>query len=149
MRFPRWLVSAALASEFLLSLLQLLDAHQLWYFPMIRGLSYALRFDLGFSLVPALLPVSATILVHLLKEGKYTEILITVSLSIGIYLFLGIEAAMAWFSIFQIALALFFITGIEEFLLWLLDSMTGFEATALRARSLHPLNFARSLLGMY
>ena len=37
---------------------------------------------------------------------------------------------MAWFSIFQIALALLYIIRIGEFLFWLLAFMTGFEATA-------------------
>jgi len=131
MRFPRWIVSAILALQLLLSLLQLLDAHGVWYFPMIHGLAYSLRFDLGFSLLPALLPVSALVLGYLLKEGKYRGSLIAASVSIGLYLIFGIEAAVAWFSIFQIALALLHFLEIGEFLFWLLAFMTGFEATAL------------------
>ena len=76
MRFPRWIFSVILALQLLLSLLQLLDAHGVWYFPMIHGLAYSLRFDLGFSLLPALLPISALVLGYLLKEGKYRGSLI-------------------------------------------------------------------------
>ena len=145
MRFPRWLVPAVLASGLLLSLLQLFDAHHVWYFPMIHGLAYSLRFNLGFSLVPALLPISATILVHLLKEGRYGETLIATSASIGLYLLFGTEAAVAWFSIFQIALALRHIKRIGEFLFWLLAFMTGFEATALIHWALLPFGIVTPL----
>ena len=145
MRFPRWLVSAVLASGFLLSLVQLFDAHHVWYFPMIHGLAYSLRFDLGFSLVPALLPISATILMYLLKEGKYGETLIVISASIGLYLLFGLEAAVAWFSIFQIALALLYLIGIGEFIFWLLAFMTGFEAMALIHWALLPFGIVTPL----
>ena len=145
MRFPRWLLSAVLASGFLLSLLQLFDAYHVWYFPMIHGLAHSLRFDLGFSLIPILLPVSVLILAHLLKEGKYCETLIAVSASIGLYLLFGLEIAVAWFSISQIALALLHIIRIGDFLFWLLAFMTGFEATALIHWALLPFGIVTPL----
>lgn len=145
MRFPRWLVSAVLASGLLLSLLQLFDAHHVWYFPMIHGLAYSLRFNLGFSLVPVLLPISIIVLVLLLKESKYKEVIIATSVSTGLYILFGLEAAVAWFSIFQIALALLYIIKIGEFLFWLLAFMTGFEATALIHWALLPFGIVTPL----
>ena len=59
MRPPKRLVSAVLALELFMAVLQLLDAFHILYYPMIHRWNYYLRFDLGFSLVPALLPISS------------------------------------------------------------------------------------------
>ncbi|MCZ2809684.1 MAG: hypothetical protein O2V44_10050, partial [Candidatus Bathyarchaeota archaeon] len=145
MRLPRWLVSSVLAFQFLLSLLQLLDAYRVWYFPMIRGSAYSLRFDLGFSLVLALLPVSALVLIYLLKNGRYREVIVAVTVSVGFYLLFGVEAAVAWFSVFQVALALWRLVGIGEFFFWLLFFLTGFEVTALVHWALLPFGVVTPL----
>jgi len=139
MRFPRWLVSSILAFQFLLSTLQLLDVHRVWYFPMIHGLAYSLRFDLGFSLVPVILPVSAVVAIYLLKGGKYREVLIATFLSCCIYVFLGMEAAVSWFSVYQVPLALVCLVDVRDFLYSLLVFLTGFEVTALVHWMLLPL----------
>ena len=130
MRFPRWLVSSILAFQFLISTLQLLDVHRVWYFPMIHGLAYSLRFDLVFSLVPAILPVSDVVALYLLKGGKYREILLASFLSLYIYVFLRLEAGVSWFS-FLLAFALVFLVDVGDFLFSLLVFFTGFEVTAL------------------
>ena len=139
MRFPRWLVSSILAFQFLISTLQLLDVHRVWYFPMIHGLAYSLRFDLGFSLVPVILPVSAVVAIYLLKGGKYREVLIATFLSCCIYVFLGMEAAVSWFSVYQVPLALVCLVDVRDFLYSLLVFLTGFEVTALVHWMLLPL----------
>jgi hypothetical protein len=145
MHLPRRIVSAILALEFLLSLLQLIDAHSVWFFPMINGQSYSLRFNLSFSLLPVLLPISSLVLIFLIKEGKFREVLIAISVSIGLYLFFGIEAAVAWFSFFQISLMLFYFIEIGDFLFWLMALMTGFEFTALIHWVLLPLGIVSPL----
>jgi len=145
MRFPRWLVSSILAFQFLLSTLQLLDVHRVWYFPMIHGLAYSLRFDLGFSLVPAILPVSAVVALYLLKGGKYREVLVASFLSLCIYVFLGMEDAVSWFSVFQIPLALVCLVDVGDFLYSLLVFLTGFEVTALVHWILLPLGISTPL----
>lgn len=131
MRLPKWLVSAVLALELIMAMLQLLDAFHVWYFPMIHGYAYSLRFDLGFSLVLALLPVSSIILAYLFKGRKYREIFITFSISLGLYIFFGLEAAVAGFSLIQVVWALLYFAAVGDFLFWFLVLMTGFESTAL------------------
>jgi hypothetical protein len=97
---------------------------------MIHGLAYSLRFDLVFSLVPAILPVSDVVALYLLKGGKYREILLASFLSLYIYVFLRLEAGVSWFS-FLLAFALVFLVDVGDFLFSLLVFFTGFEVTAL------------------
>ncbi|MFX0140390.1 MAG: hypothetical protein ACFFDN_42520, partial [Candidatus Hodarchaeota archaeon] len=108
-------------------------------------LAYSLQFDLGFSLVPTLLPVSAMVLICLLKNGRYREIVVAVTISVGFYLLYGVKAAVAWFSVIQVAIVLWRLVRIGEFLFWLLVFLTGFEATTLVHWVLLPFGVATPL----
>lgn len=131
MRLPKWFVPVFLALELFLSLLQLLDGFHVWYFPLIHGWVYYLRFDLGFSLVYVLLLGSFIILVYLLRERRYTEIFLASSISLGLNVVFGLEVAVAVFSLTQIVFALVHFVDVREFLFWFVVFFTGFEAVAL------------------
>ena len=90
-----------------------------------------MRFDLGFSVVPALIPVSLVILLFLLRRQRYLGILLSSSASFLITYFFGWEAAVACFSVFQVLLALFYLVDVGKFLFWLFVLLAGFEALAL------------------
>jgi hypothetical protein len=128
---PKWFVPVFLAFELLLSLLQLLDGFHVWYFPLINRWVHYLRFDLGFSLVFALLPGAFIILVYLLRDRKYTEIFLASSISLGLNVVFGFEVAAAVFSLTQVVSALVHFVDVREFLFWLVALFTGFEAMAL------------------
>ena len=130
-RSSRWLLPAILALCFFLSVLQLFDAFSLWCYPMIHRTVIAVRFDLGFSLVPVLLPFLAVVLISMFRGQRYLEILLSSAISLVINHFFGLEAAVACFSILHSLLALVFLFDVGVFLFWLFVYLAGFEAGAL------------------
>jgi len=128
MRFQEQVFPFTVALLSFLSVLQMLDVYHVWYWPMVHRVMYQSQFDLGFSLVLALLPLSIVIVTLLLKEGKIREVGITFLVSVVLYLLFGLEFTVAWFSIFQIILSLFYIVNFRAFIFWLLTIFTGIEA---------------------
>jgi hypothetical protein len=137
----RTVYSAILALLSLLGLTQLLDALDVWYFPMIHGRAYSLKFDLGFSLVPILLPLSAVVLGCLFKWKKIRGILISVAASLCLYWILGFQASMALLSLLLTATSLYQLGNIGEYMTWTLYFLTGFEGAALSHWMLLPFGF--------
>lgn len=131
MRLRARLVPAVLALQFFLSALQLLDAFHVWYYPMIHRLVYYLRFDLGFSLVPVLLPVAFVVLACLLLRRDFLGVFVSSVVTLLVHFFFGFEAAVAVFSFIQVVWALFRFIDLDEFLFWFLVLITGFEAIVL------------------
>jgi len=131
MRLREQFVSAVLALLFLLSVLQLLDAFEVWYHPMIHRWLYTLNFSLGFSLVPVLLPGSFVVIVFLLRNERYLEVFLSSSASFLINYFFGLEAAVACFSFFLVLMALRCFVGVSGFLTWLFGILAGLEAVSL------------------
>jgi len=125
------LIPITLAFELFLSVFQLLDAFHVWYFPMKHGWMYVLRFDLGFSLVPVLLPVAFVILAYLLLRRDFLGIFVSSIVTLLVHFFFGFEAAVAVFSLIQVVWALYRFIDLSEFLSWLLVLITGFKALAL------------------
>lgn len=108
-----------------------------------------MRFDLGFSLVPVLLPVSLVILLFLFRRQRYLEILLSSLVSFLITYFFGLEAAVACFSVFQVLLTLFFLVDFGKFLFWLFVFLTGFEALTIFHLSLLPFGVVSPLGWFY
>jgi len=131
MRLRERLFPAVLAMQLFLSVLQLLDAFHVWYFPMKHRWVYYLRFDLGFSLVPVLLPVAFVVLVCLLLRRDFLGVFVSSVVTLFVHFFFGFEAAVAMFSILQIILVLYRFVDLGEFLSWLLVIFTGFETLTL------------------
>jgi len=114
-----------------MSVLQLLDAFHVWYYPMKHRWVYYLRFDLGFSLVPVLLPVAFVVLACLLLRRDFLGIFVSSVVTLFVHFFFGFEAAVAVFSLIQVVWALYRFVDIGEFLFWFLVFFTGFEVLAL------------------
>jgi len=131
LRLREQFVPAVLALLFLLSVLQLLDVFEVWYYPMIHRWLYSLNFSLGFSLVPVLLPASFVVIVLLLRWQRYLEVFLSSSASFVINYFFGLEAAVACFSFFLVLLALRCFVGVGGFFFWLFVFLTGLEAASL------------------
>ena len=96
MRLPKWFLPVFLAFELFMSLLQLLKGFHVGYFPAIHRWVYALRFDLGFSLVFALLPGSFIILVYLLRDHRYMEVFFATTISLVLNIVYGLEVAVVF-----------------------------------------------------
>jgi len=114
-----------------MSVLQLLDAFHVWYYPMKHRWVYYLRFDLGFSLVPVLLPVAFVVLACLLLRRDFLGVFVSSVVTLFVHFLFGFEAAVAVFSFIQVVWALHRFVDLGEFLSWLLILMTGFEGVAL------------------
>ena len=130
-RFRRLLLPAIFALVFFVSVLQLFDAFGVWCFPMVHRTVVPVRFDLGFSLVPFLLPLLAVVLVSMFRGGRFLEIWVSSSVSLVINHFFGSEVAIACFSILQVMLALLFLVDFTGFLSCLFAILAVFEAGAL------------------
>jgi hypothetical protein len=144
----RTVYSAILALLSLLGLTQLLDALDVWYFPMIHGRAYSLKFDLGFSLVPILLPLAAVVLGCLFKGKKIRGALISVAASLCLYWILGFQASMALLSLLLTAASLYQLGNIGEYMTWTLYFLTGFEGAALSHWMLLPFGFHSPFVGV-
>jgi len=81
-----------------------------------------------------------------LKNGRYREVIVAVTVSVVFYLLIGVEAAMAWFSVFQVALALWRLASIGEFFFWLIFFLMGLEVTALVHWALLPFGVVTPLV---
>lgn len=98
---------------------------------MIHRATITKTFSLGFSLAPALLLLSSVTIGYLVVREKLLEVLLSVSLSIGIYALFGLEVSAAVLSMLLVASTLLSFSWFEEFAFWVLVLLTGFEGIAL------------------
>lgn len=139
MRLRGRLFPAALALQFFLSVLQLLDAFHVWYFPLKNRLVHHLRFYLGFSLVPVLLLAGFVLLAYFLFRRDFLGVFLFSVVTLFVHLFFGFEAAVGVFSFLQVVWALYRFIDLGDFVLCLLVLLTGFEAIVLIHWILYPL----------
>lgn len=138
-------VTPLLALQSILGALQLLDTFHVTYFPMIHRATLIKTFSLGFSLTPALLLLSSITLAYLLTRKRNKEILISASVSIALYLVLGLEASSAALSLMLVGVALLNYRRFQDYFTWLLALLTGLEGMALIHWILLPLGIASHL----
>lgn len=126
------IVSPVLALQTILGVLQLLDVFDVSYYPMIHGSSRArMVFSLGFSLTPALIPLTLITFAYLLKRKMYTEILVSASVSVGLYFFKGLDASVAFISLMLVGVALLDSRRFQDYFTHLLALLSGLEGAAL------------------
>jgi len=102
---------------------------------------YYLRFDLGFSLVPVLLPVAFVVLACLLLRRDFLGVFVSSVGTLFVHFLFGFEAAVATFSIMQIVLVLYRFVDPGEFLFCFLVLITGFESLVLIYWVVYPFGF--------
>ena len=138
MRLRERLFPAALALQFFFSMLQLLDAFHVWYFPLKNRLVHYLTFDLGFSLVPVLLLSGFVILGIFLLRSDFLGVFLISVVTLFMHLFFGFEVAVGIFSFLQVMWALYRFIDLGDFVLCLLVLLTGFESIVLIHWVLYP-----------
>ena len=124
-------VVPVLAFQSFLGVLQLLDVFNVTYYPLIHGTSMKRTFSLGFSLTPALIPLTLITFAYLLKRKTYTEILVSASVSVGLYFFKGLDASVAFISLMLVGVALLDSRSFQDYFTYLLALLSGLEGTAL------------------
>ena len=141
----RHLLPPTLALQSLLAVVRLFDAFHVKYYATIHRAVTNKTFSLGFDLTPALLPLSSITVVYLLMRKRYRDLLISISISVGLYLLFGLEASAASLSILLTTSTLLSSGWLQDYVFWALALLTGFEGAALLHWVLLPLGIASPL----
>ena len=134
-----------LALQSLLAVVGLLDAFHVTYFPMIHRATFTKVFSLGFSLAPALLVLSSITIAYLLVCGRFWEVIVLSSASLGLFFVSGIGLSAAVLSVLLVAVTLLRFRGFQDYVFWVLVLLTGFEGLALLHWILLPFGVASPL----
>lgn len=134
-----WVLTPILALQSILGALQLLDAFQVGYLPMIHRKLIDMQFNLGFSLMPALISFMLINLGYLLSRKMYTEILVSAYVLIVLYFFKGLDVSVAFFSFMLVGVAILESRGFQDYFTYLLALLTVFEGVVLIHWILLPL----------
>jgi hypothetical protein len=98
---------------------------------MIHRATVVRVFNLGFSMAPALLVLSSISIAYLLVCGRFWEVFVLCSASLGLYLLSGIGLSVAVLSVLLVAMTLLRFRGFRGYVFWVLVLLTGFEGLAL------------------
>ena len=108
----------------------LLDALQVPYHATIlRGVS-KYKFSLGLDLTPALLTLSIISLAYLAYQRKTRAILISILVSAGFYLLLGLNVSTAVFAMLVVVSTVLSQKFLHDYLFWTLALLSGLEGAA-------------------
>lgn len=120
-----------IAVQSILSSLQLLDSLHITIYPMIHRATVKRTFSLGFSLMGVMILFMLATFQYMMLEKRNWEILMSISASICIGLFTGVEVAVSIFSLGLVVITLMSSRRFQEYLTWLLAPLAIFEGLAL------------------
>jgi len=125
-----WSAPLLLALLTVLGALQLLDALDVVYYPMIHGATSTMRFDLGLSLVPPLLFLLLIWLGWVIWKRRFRALPFPV-MAIGLYPFMSVEVILSIGSLLAVAGGLWAHRRIGRYLSGVLVLLGSIEALAL------------------
>jgi len=140
-----WVITAILALQPILGVLQLLDAFQVTCYPMIHRATTYREFGLGFSLTPVLISLMLINIGYLLNRKMYAVILVSAYVLIVLYFFKGLDVSVAFTSLMLVGVAILDSRRFQSYFTWLLALLTVFEGAALIHWILLPLGIVSSL----
>ena len=124
------LLQLVLALQCLLGSLQLLDALDVVYYPMVHRATRTVRFELGVSLVLPLLLLLVLWLGWVVWMRRF-ETLLFPALAVFVYPFLGSEASVSMASLLAVVAGLWFRRDFGRFFSWVFLLFGVLEAAAL------------------
>ena len=129
-RLGKWIMPIV-ALQSVLCVLELLDSFEVTIYPMVHRATMERTFSLGFSLVGVVVVLMLATSWYLVEEGRIREVLMGLSASIVLYLFVGFVVSVSVFSLFLVGITLMWSRRFQGYFTCLLALLAVFEGLAL------------------